>query len=74
MKWEWQNDRRAMSQEHGGLRPHGTSLRQALQWMSDEGRHDAAAIEEASRRFDLTPLEEEFLLRELARSRDERKR
>ena len=32
-----------------------------------EGRHDAAAIDEASRRFDLSPLEEEFLLRNLKR-------
>ena len=42
-------------------------LRQALRWLSDEGRHDAAAIDEASRRFDLSPLEEEFLLRNLKR-------
>jgi len=39
--------------------------------MSDEGRHDAAAIDEASRRFDLTPLEEEFLLRSFKRTPDE---
>ena len=43
--------------------PHGESLRRALLWLSEQGRHDAAAIEEAARRFDLTPLEEEFLLR-----------
>ena len=43
--------------------PKGESLRRALRWMSDEGRHDAAAIEEAARRFDLSPADEEFLLR-----------
>lgn len=44
------------------LLPHGEALRRAVRWLSDERRHDAAAIEEASRRFDLTPSEEEFLL------------
>lgn len=42
--------------------PHGESLRRALRWMSEHGRHDAAAIDEAAQRFDLTPLEEDFLL------------
>lgn len=42
--------------------PHGESLRRALRWMSEQGRHDAAAIDEAAQRFDLTPLEEDFLL------------
>ncbi len=46
----------------GPLLPHGEALRRAIRWLSDEHRHDAAAIEEASRRFDLTPSEEEFLL------------
>jgi len=44
-------------------------LRNALRWLSDCGRHDADAIEEACRRFDLSPLDEEFLLREAARIR-----
>ena len=47
---------------HQPLLPHGESLRHALRWLSDERRHDAAAIEEAARKFDLTPAEEEFLL------------
>lgn len=42
--------------------PHGEALRRALHWLSEQGRHDAAAIEAAARRFDLTPLEEDFLL------------
>lgn len=45
------------------LMPEGEALRRALRWLSDERRHDAQAIEEAARRFDLTPLDEEFLLR-----------
>lgn len=43
--------------------PRGEGLRRALRWLSDQGRHDAAAIEEAAQRFDLTPLEEDFILR-----------
>ena len=43
--------------------PHGEGLRRALRWLSDERRHDAAAIEAAARRFDLSPAEEDFLLR-----------
>lgn len=46
-----------------GIQPHGERLRRAVRWLSDEGRHDAAAIEEAAARFDLTPLEEDFLWR-----------
>jgi len=45
------------------LLPRKESLRRALRWLSDQGRHDGAAIEEAARRFDLSPSDEEFLLR-----------
>jgi hypothetical protein len=53
------------------LHPRGEGLRQALRWLSDEGRHDAAAINEASVRFDLSPLEEDFLLRALSGKNNE---
>ena len=46
----------------GTVLPHGEALRRAIRWLSDECRHDADAIDEAARRFDLTPAEEEFLL------------
>lgn len=55
-----------------GVVPRGQSLRRALRWMSDEGRHDAAAVDEACRRFDLSPVEEEFLLAEIRRLERER--
>ena len=55
----------------GGL-PRGEKLRRALRWLSDEGRHDAAAIEKACRRFDLSPADEEFLLREARRGTEGR--
>lgn len=44
-------------------------LRQALRWLSETERHDVAAVEEACRRFDLSPVDEDFLLREAARIR-----
>jgi len=43
--------------------PHGENLRRAVQWISDRGKHDRDAIEKASVQFDLTPQEEEFLLK-----------
>jgi len=52
-----------------GAPPAGQGLRGALRWLSDTGRHDAAAVEEACRRFDLSPLDEEFLLAEARRIR-----
>lgn len=44
------------------LFPKGTDLAQAIRWLSQEGRHDLKAIEEASLRYDLSPADEAFLL------------
>jgi hypothetical protein len=52
-----------------GRPPAGQGLRDALRWLSAQGRHDFAAIEEACRRHDLSPLDEEFLLAEARRMR-----
>jgi hypothetical protein len=49
------------------INPPGDRLRRAVRWLSDQGRHDPAAIEEASLRFDLNPVEEDFLLAEARR-------
>ena len=46
------------------LEPGGESLRQALRWLSDNAPVTRETIDEAARRFNLSPLEEEFLLRE----------
>lgn len=51
---------------HSGLFPQGENLSKAVRWLSEAGRHDFPALEEAARRFDLTPLEEDFLLRHFA--------
>ncbi|WMC11977.1 hypothetical protein PU634_06325 [Oceanimonas pelagia] len=37
------------------------ALRKALHWLTEQPRIDAAAIAEASRHFDLSPLDEQFL-------------
>lgn len=44
------------------LMPKGSDLLCAMRWLSEQQRHDRHAIEEASLRFDLSPLDEEFLL------------
>ena len=44
------------------LLPKGTDLVSAVRWLNDQHRHDRQAIEEAALRFDLSPLDEEFLL------------
>lgn len=49
-------------------------IKQAVQWIEDQLRADPAAdrvklLDEASRRFDLTPLDEDFLFRHLAERR-----
>ena len=45
------------------LIPEGENLRRAIQWISEQNKHDAKTIESASVQFDLTPLEEAFLMR-----------
>jgi hypothetical protein len=44
--------------------PEGENLRRAVRWLSEHAPVTAGTINEAGVRFDLTPKEEEFLLRE----------
>lgn len=44
------------------LLPEHEGLRRAVAWLAEQPVRDAATIEEASRRFNLSPLDEEFLL------------
>ena len=46
------------------LIPEGEALRRAFQWLADRGDCTLKTVEQASLRFDLTPLDEEFLLRQ----------
>jgi hypothetical protein len=45
------------------LLPEHEDLRRAVQWLATQTSWDAKTIEEASLRFDLSPIDEEFLLR-----------
>ena len=44
------------------LLPEGEGLRRAVAWLAGQSVRDLATIEEASRRFNLSPLDEDFLL------------
>ncbi len=49
------------------LVPHSVTLRAAVRWISEERQRNPCVpllklIEEASRRFDLSPLDEQFLM------------
>jgi len=45
------------------LFPRGDALRLAVHWISETHRYDLLTIEEACQRYDLSPNEEEFLLK-----------
>jgi hypothetical protein len=59
-----------MAEGGGGARevgPHGEGLRRALRWLDERAREEPSIdrlklVGEAGTRFDLTPVEEEFLL------------
>ncbi len=53
--------------------PRGAALRRAVRWLSEQrsespGANVAVLIEQASMQFDLSPLEESYLLDQLVRS------
>lgn len=54
-----------------GLLPEGENLRRAVRWLSEHRPITSQGINEAAIRFDLTPLEEDFLLREFLRETGE---
>ncbi len=45
------------------IQPEGEALRRAVRWLAEQGDLSARAIQEAARRFDLSPADEAFLLR-----------
>jgi hypothetical protein len=56
-----------MAEKRGGFLPEGDDLRRALKWLSERRQEDPAAprgklIDEAALRFDLSPVDVEFLL------------
>ncbi|RME85891.1 MAG: hypothetical protein D6771_02680 [Zetaproteobacteria bacterium] len=56
-----------------GIWPKGEQFRRAVRWLGSlDHRPTLADIEEAARRFDLSPQEEAFLIRWLAEGGDVR--
>ena len=49
------------------LLPEHEGLRHAVAWLLERGKWTPELVDEASRRFDLSPVDEEFLLNEAAR-------
>ncbi len=53
------------------LFPHQERLRHALQWLCETQKFSLKGVEEAAQRFDLSPLDEEFLLTQFVAPRVE---
>lgn len=54
------------------LVPKGEDLRRALAWLAEHRAWTIELIEEACQRFDLSPADEEFLIQQFRRSREQR--
>jgi hypothetical protein len=52
-----------------GIEPAHEGLRRAIAWLAEHPEWSPQLIEEACRRFDLAPADEEFLLMEYRRMR-----
>jgi hypothetical protein len=52
----------------------GAALRHAVGWLAEQGDWSPPLIEEACRRFDISPLDEEFLLVQYRRLREDAER
>jgi histidinol-phosphate/aromatic aminotransferase/cobyric acid decarboxylase-like protein len=50
--------------------PEGEALRRAVQWISDNREWTQEAVQEAGVMFDLTPLEEQFLIDQFVHHQD----
>lgn len=46
------------------IAPRGEALRGAIRWLGRQGRLTLALVEEASQRYDLSPADEDFLVRQ----------
>ncbi len=57
--------------QSGGKRvvPQGEDLRRAVRWIGEQSSCNLQTIEEASRRFDLSPMDEDFLIRQFLHHR-----
>ncbi len=50
--------------------PERDALRHAVAWLAEQGAWTPSLIEQACQRFDVSPEDEEFLLREFCRRRE----
>jgi hypothetical protein len=48
----------------------GDALRRAVAWLAEQGTWTPSLIQQASQRFDLSPEDEEFLLREFRKGQE----
>ncbi len=46
------------------IQPKGENLRKAIRWLAQQPDKDLSTIDQACQQFDLSPIEEEFLLQE----------
>jgi hypothetical protein len=49
------------------ITPKGDALRHAIAWLVEQGPWTPERVDAASQRFDLSPIDEDFLLREARR-------
>jgi hypothetical protein len=56
---------------NSSLTPQGEDLRRAVAWLAEQRGWTLALIEAACQRFDLSPADEEFLIREFRRRREQ---
>jgi hypothetical protein len=48
------------------IQPQGADLRSAVKWLSDNQDYSVNAIAQAAEKFDLSPVDAEFLIRAFA--------
>ncbi|MGH8502738.1 MAG: hypothetical protein ACREVE_09775 [Gammaproteobacteria bacterium] len=60
-----------MSSRTQPIVPKGEPLRRAVKWLSEQHRYDPETLEEACRRFDLSPLDEEFIILHFSQRQEE---
>lgn len=51
--------------------PDKENFRRAVKWISGQGEFSLKVVEEASVRFDLSPTDEEFLLRHFTKPKED---
>ena len=51
--------------------PDKENFRRAVKWISGQGEFSLKVVEEASVRFDLSPTDEEFLLRHFTKQKED---